>query len=91
MLFIIATAISCLGPKKQVGHTKLEMLNKLGTPNRILSNSNGDQNYVYFYEDYSQNHYPSVVGLMYVDKTEKVYKVEKFKTRLSLNEFLRDR
>ena len=63
MLFIIATATSYLGLKKQVGHTKLEMLNKIGTPNRILSNSNGDQNYVYFHEDYSQYHYPSVVVL----------------------------
>ena len=91
LVLIIATATSCLGLKKQVGHTKLEMLNKLGTPSRILSNSNGDQIYVYFYEDYSQNHYPSVVGFMYIDKTEKVYKVEKFKTRLSLDEFLQYR
>lgn len=91
LVLIIATATSCLGLKKQVGHTKLEMLNKLGTPSRILNNSNGDQIYVYFYEDYSQNHYPSVVGFMYIDKTQKVYKVEKFKTRLSLDEFLQYR
>jgi hypothetical protein len=91
LVLIVATATSCLGLKKQLGHTKLEMLNKLGTPSQILSNSNGNEIYVYFYKDYSQNHYPSVVGLMYIDKTDKVYKVEKFKTRLSLDEFLRYR
>lgn len=90
-VFIISATTSCLGLKNQVGHTKFEMLNKLGTPSQIINHSNGDQIYVYFYEDYSQNHYPSVVGFMYVDKNEKVYKVEKYKTRLSLGEFLRYR
>ena len=91
LVLFIASATSCLGLKKQVGHTKFEMLNKIGTPSRILNSSNGDQIYVYFYEDYSQNHYPSVVGFMYIDKNEKVYKVEKYNTRLSLDEFLRYR
>ena len=88
LVLFIASATSCLGLKKQVGHTKFEMLNKLGGPSRILNSSNGDQIYVYFYRDYSQNNYPSVVGFMYVDKSEKVYKVEKYNTRLSLDEFL---
>jgi hypothetical protein len=88
---IISASTSCLGLKNQVGHTKFEMLNKLGTPSQILNPSNDDQIYVYFYEDYSQNHYPSVVAFVHVDKNEKVYKVEKFKTRLSLGEFLRYR
>ena len=91
LVLFIASATSCLGLKKQVGHTKFEMLNKLGQPSRILNSSNGDQIYVYFYEDYSQNHYPSVVGFMYIDKTEKVYKVEKYNTRSSLDEFLQYR
>jgi hypothetical protein len=90
-VLIIASATSCLGLKKQVGHTKFEMLNKIGAPSRIINASNGDQIYVYFYEDYSQNHYPSVVGFLYVDSNEKVYKVEKYKTRLSLDEFLQYR
>ena len=87
---LIATA-SCLGLKNQVGHTKFEMANKIGEPSRILDISNGDQIYVYFYQDYSQNNYPSIVGFMYVDKNEKVYKVEKYKTRLSLETFLQYR
>lgn len=87
-VLFIASATSCLGLKQQVGHTKFEMLNKIGAPSRILNSSNGDQIYVYYYEDYSENHYPSVVGFMYIDKNEKVYKVEKYKTRLSLDEFL---
>lgn len=91
LVLFIASATSCLGLKKQVGHTKFEMLNKLGEPSRILNSSNGDQIYVYFYQDYSQNNYPSVVGFMYVDKSEKVYKVEKYNTRLSLDEFLQYR
>lgn len=91
IVLFIASATSCLGLKKQVGHTKFEMLNKLGGPSRILNSSNGDQIYVYFYQDYSQNNYPSVVGFMYVDKSEKVYKVEKYNTRLSLDEFLQYR
>ena len=91
LVLFITLATSCLGLKKQVGHTKFEMLNKIGTPSRILNSSNGDQIYVYYYEDYSQNHYPSVVGFMYIDKNEKVYKVEKYNTRLSLDEFLRYR
>lgn len=91
LVLFIASATSCLGLKKQVGHTKFEMLNKIGSPSRILNGSNGDQIYVYFYEDYSQNHYPSVVGFMYVDQNEKVYKVEKYNTRLSLDEFLQYR
>ena len=91
LVLIIASTTSCLGLKNQVGHTKFEMLNKIGSPSRILNSSNGDQIYVYFYEDYSQNHYPSVVGFMYIDKNEKVYKVEKYKTRLSLDEFLQYR
>jgi hypothetical protein len=90
-ILLICTATSCLGLKNQVGHTKFEMLNKLGTPSQVINHTNGDQIYVYFYEDYSQNHYPSVVGFMYVDKSEMVYKVEKYKTRLSLGEFLRYR
>ena len=90
-ILLICTATSCLGLKNQVGHTKFEMLNKIGAPNRILNISNGDQIYVYFYEDYSQNHYPSVVGFMYIDKNEKVYKVEKYNTRFSLDEFLQYR
>ena len=88
LVLFIASATSCLGLKQQVGHTKFEMLNKIGAPSRILNSSNGDQIYVYYYEDYSQNHYPSVVGFMYIDKNEKVYKVEKYNTRLSLDEFL---
>ena len=91
IVLFIASATSCLGLKQQVGHTKFEMLNKIGTPSRILNSSNGDQIYVYFYEDYSQNHYPSVVGFMYIDKNEKVHKVEKYNTRLSLDEFLQYR
>ena len=87
---IIATTTSCLGLKNQVGHTKFEMLNKIGGPSRILNISNGEQIYVYFYQDQSQNHYSSVVGLMYIDKNEKVYKVNKYKTQLSLDEFLRN-
>lgn len=67
------------------------MMNKMGSPSRILNIANGEQIYVYFYEDYSQNHYPSVVGYMYIDNAEKVYKVEKYKTRLSLDEFIRNR
>ena len=91
LVLFITLATSCLGLKKQVGHTKFEMLNKIGTPSRILNSSNGEQIYVYFYEDYSQNHYPSVVGFMYIDKNEKVHKVEKYNTRLSLDEFLQYR
>ena len=91
LILFISSATSCLGLKKQVGHTKFEMLNKLGEPSRILNNTNGDQIYIYFYEDYSQNHYPSVVGFMYINKNDKVYKVEKYKTQLSLSEFLRYR
>lgn len=91
IVLFIASTTSCLGLKKQVGHTKFEMLNKLGGPSRILNSSNGDLIYVYFYQDYSQNNYPSVVGFMYIDKSEKVYKVEKYNTRLSLEEFLQYR
>jgi hypothetical protein len=91
LVLIITSTTSCLGLKNQVGHTKFEMLNKLGAPSRIINSSNGDQIYVYFYEDLSQNHYPSVVGFMYIDKNEKVYKVEKYNTRLSLDEFLKYR
>ena len=91
LVLFITSATSCLGLKKQMGRTKFEMLNKIGTPSRILSISNGNQIYVYFYIDHSQNHYPSVVGFMYLDKNEKVYKVEKYKTRLSLDEFLKYR
>ena len=91
VVLFIASATSCLGLQKQVGHTKFEMLNKLGEPSRVLNSSNGDQIYVYFYQDYSQNNYPSVVGYMYIDKSEKVYKVEKYNTRLSLDEFLQYR
>jgi hypothetical protein len=86
---IIAAINSCIGLKKQVGHTKFEMLNNIGEPSRILNISNSDKIYVYFYEDYSQNNYPSIVGFMYIDKNEKVYKVEKYKTRLSLDAFLK--
>jgi hypothetical protein len=91
LVLFIASATSCLGLKKQVGHTKFQMLNKLGAPTRILNSSNGDQIYVYFYEDYSQNHYPSVVGFMYIGTNNKVYKVEKYSTRFSLDEFIKYR
>jgi hypothetical protein len=74
-----------------VGKTKFEMLNKIGTPSRILKSSNGGQIYVYFYEDYFQNHYPRVEGFMYIDKHKKVYKVKKYNTQLSLDEFLQYR
>lgn len=90
-VLFLTTATSCLGLKKQVGHTKFQMLNKIGAPTRIINGSNGDQIYVYFYEDYSQNHYPSVVGFMYIGTNDKVYKVEKYNTRLSLDEFLKYR
>ena len=46
---------------------------------------------LFLYEDLSQNNYPSIVGFMYIDKNEKVYKVEKFKTQLTLDAFLRNR
>ena len=88
---IIATATSCLGLKKQIGNSKFEMLNEIGAPNRILNISNGEQIYVYYYKDYSQNNYRSIVGLMYIDINEKVYKVEKYKTYLSLDAFLQYR
>jgi hypothetical protein len=89
---IIATATSCIGSKlkKQLGHTKFEMANKIGEPSHILDISNGNQIHVYFYQDYSQNNYPSIVGFMYVNKNEKIYKVEKYKTRLPLDAFLQN-
>ena len=90
-ILTIATATSCIGLKNQVGHTKFEMLNKIGQPSRILNLAYGEKIFVYFYEDLSQNNYPSIVGFMYIDKNEKVYKVEKYKTQLSLDEFLRNR
>ena len=70
------------------GKTKFEMLNKLGSPVKIISSSNGETIYVYFFEDYSANNYPSVVGLMYVNSNDRIVSVQKEKTRLSLSEFL---
>jgi uncharacterized SAM-binding protein YcdF (DUF218 family) len=89
-VIVITTTTSCVGTmlKNQVGRSKFEMVNKIGAPNRILNISNGGQVYFYFYQDYSQNHYPSIVGIIYIDINEKVYKVDKYKTRLSLDEFL---
>ena len=81
---------SCIGTKmkKFEGKTKFEMLNKLGSPNKIISRSNGQKIYVYFFEDYSDNNYSSVIGLMYVNSNDKIISVEKEKTRLSLEQFL---
>ena len=73
---------------KLEGKTKFEMLNKLGSPVKIISSNNGETIYVYFYEDYSANNYPSVVGLMYVNSNDRIVSVQKEKTRLSLSEFL---
>ena len=89
-ILIFSALSSCIGSKlkNQVGHTKFEMANNIGEPSRIINISNGDQLYVYFYQDYSQNNYPSIVGFMYINKKDIVYKVEKYKTRLSLNSFL---
>jgi hypothetical protein len=88
---IIPATNSCLGLKNQVGQTKFEMANKMGEPDHIINISNGEQIFIYYYKDYSQNNYPSLVGFMYIDKNEKVYKVEKYKTRLSLDAFLQYR
>ena len=74
--------------KKLEGKTKMEMLNKLGSPDKILQYKNGETIYVYFFKDYSANNYPSVVGLMYVNSNDRIVSVQKEKTRLSLSEFL---
>ena len=74
--------------KKLEGKTKFEMLNKLGSPNKIISTNNGVSVYVYFFDDISANNYPSVIGLMYVNRNDKIISVQKENTRLSLEEFL---
>jgi|TARA_B110000977_G_C10760720_1_gene370559 hypothetical protein len=89
-LVLLVSLSSCIGAKmtKLEGKTKFEMLNKLGSPVKIISSNNGETIYVYFYEDYSANNYPSVVGLMYVNSNDRIVSVQKEKTRLSLSEFL---
>ena len=80
---------SCIGTKMQrlEGKDKYMMLNKLGSPDRIISRSNGESIYVYYFQDYSDNNYASVIGLMYI-QDDKIISVEKEKTRLSLEQFL---
>ena len=82
---------SCVGTrlKKQKGHSVIEMANKLGEPVVVATNQNGERIWVYFYQDYSPNHYPSIVGLMYINQNNIVYRVEKEKTRLTLASYLR--
>jgi len=87
---LLISLTSCVGAKmkKLEGKTKMEMLNKLGSPDKILQYKNGETIYVYFFKDYSANNYPSVVGLMYVNSNDRIVSVQKEKTRLSLSEFL---
>ena len=87
---LLISLTSCVGAKmkKLEGKTKMEMLNKLGSPDKILQYKNGETIYVYFFEDYSANNYPSVVGLMYVNSNDRIVSVQKEKTRLSMSEFL---
>lgn len=87
---LLISLSSCIGAKmkKLEGKTKLEMLNKLGSPDKIIQYNNGETLFIYFYVDYSANNYPSVVGLMYVNSNDKIISVQKEKTRLSLKEFL---
>ena len=47
-ILTVATATSCIGLKNQVGHTKFEMLNKIGQPSRILNLAYGEKIFVYF-------------------------------------------
>ena len=90
IILLLLTFSSCIAAKMQKleGKTKFEMLNKLGSPDRIISRSNGQAIYVYYFEDYSDNNYASVIGLMYVNSNDKIISVEKEKTRLSLEQFL---
>jgi hypothetical protein len=94
-LFILLTTTlllcSCVGTrlKKQKGHSVVEVANKLGEPVVVATNQNGERIWVYFYQDYSPNHYPSIVGLMYINQNNIVYRVEKEKTRLTLSSYLR--
>ena len=87
---LLISLSSCIGAKmkKLEGKTKLEMVNKLGSPDKIIQYNNGETLFIYFYVDYSANNYPSVVGLMYVNSNDKIVSVQKEKTRLSLKEFL---
>jgi hypothetical protein len=87
---LLISLSSCIGAKmkKLEGKTKLEMVNKLGSPVKIIQYNNGETLFIYFYVDYSANNYPSVVGLMYVNSNDKIVSVQKEKTRLSLKEFL---
>jgi hypothetical protein len=94
-LFILLTTTlllcSCVGTrlKNQKGHSVVEVANKLGEPVVVATNQNGERIWVYFYQDYSPNHYPSIVGLMYINQNNIVYRVEKEKTRLTLASYLR--
>ena len=84
---------SCIGTKikKLEGQTKTEMLNTLGYPNQIISKENDIKIYVYFYEDYSVNNYPSIIGLMYLNPEEKIIFVEKERTTLKLKQYLQNK
>lgn len=73
---------------KLEGKTKIEMFNKLGSPNKIISVNNAEAIYVYYYTDYSGNNYPSLVGLLFADSSGKIIYVQKVKTRLSLDDYL---
>lgn len=86
----LMTLSSCIGTKmlKFEGKTKSEMLNKFGYPNEIISQNNGIDIYVYFYEDYSVNNYPSVIGLMYINSNDEIIRVKKESTRLTLKQYL---
>ena len=90
VLIVIITTTSCVGLKMKglEGHSKTEMFNKLGYPNKIISDGTGGEIHVYFYKDYSANNYKNVIGLLYINSLNKIIRVEKQKTRLSLAQYL---
>ena len=90
VLIVIITTTSCVGGKMKrlEGHTKTEMLNKLGYPNKIISGGAGGEIHAYFYQDYSGNNYKNIIGLMYINSSSKIIRVEKVNTRLSLDQYL---
>jgi len=94
ILVFFITLQSCIGSKmlRYEGRYQSEMYNEFGMPNRTIYLYNGDIINCYFFEDLNpETNYKNIIGLFFVDSDKRIFKVEKIKTRLSLNQYLRTR
>ncbi len=89
LLFLTFT--TCLSAKfnRFEGKYKVDLLNKVGNPSHIIIKDT-EQVYIYFFQDYSQAHYPNKIFSVYISNSTKIVtKITKTTSRLDLDEFVK--